>query len=107
MEFERCYSHRLGGPNDEVIQGHPLNGKGLEAYRAHEIRNSKWLAAERATNSVHSQFREESWTRTKHYFLYFNDECFECLAAATGQARARFQRNSGPEDQAERRKLAG
>jgi len=57
-----------------------LNGKGLEAYRAHEIRNSKWLAAERATNSVHSQFREESWTRTKHYFLFFHDECFECLA---------------------------
>lgn len=23
---------------------------------------------------------EESWTRTTRYFVFFHDECFECLA---------------------------
>lgn len=39
------YAHRFGGPNDEVIMGHPLHGNGLQAYRAHEVANSQWLRA--------------------------------------------------------------
>ena len=40
VEFKWCYAHKFGGPNDEVVSGHPLYGKGLEAYRAHEVANS-------------------------------------------------------------------
>jgi hypothetical protein len=58
----------------------PLYGKGLEAYRAHEVRNSRWLAAEQATNSVHRGYNAASWQDTKHYLLMFHDDCFECLA---------------------------
>lgn len=80
VEFRRCYAHRFGGSNDEVLEGHPLYGKGLEAYRAHEVKNSSWLAAEQAINSVHSGYRPEYWTKWKHYLLAFHDQYFECLA---------------------------
>ena len=75
-----CYAHRFGGPNDELIAGHPFHGRGLHGYRAHVVENSPWIAVERATNSVHRGFREERWARTKHYLLSFHDDTFECLA---------------------------
>jgi hypothetical protein len=31
VEFDLCISARPGAPNDEVFEGHPLNGRGLEA----------------------------------------------------------------------------
>jgi len=80
VEFEWCYAHKFGGPNDEVAAGHTLYGRGLQWYRAHEVINSRWLAAEQAINRVHSGYRPESWTKRKHYLLTFHDECFECLA---------------------------
>lgn len=80
VEFQRCYAHRFGGPNDEVITGHPLHGKGLQAYGAHEVANSQWLAAEQAINSVHRGYRSGAWAKQKHYLLMFHDDCFECLA---------------------------
>jgi hypothetical protein len=80
VEFTSCYAHRFGGPNDEVITGHPLQGRGLEAYRAHVVENSPWIATEMATNSVHRGFRPERWQRLKHFLLFFHDDTFECLA---------------------------
>ncbi len=80
VEFTSCYAHRFGGPNDEVVEGHPLYGKGLEAHRAHEVANSKWLAAEQAINSVHAGYRPQKWKERSHYLLFFHDDCFECLA---------------------------
>lgn len=80
VEFKSCYAHRFGGPNDEVISGHPFHGRGLEAYRAHVVENSPWIATEKATNSVHRGFRAERWERLRHYLLFFHDDTFECLA---------------------------
>jgi hypothetical protein len=80
VEFERCYAHKFGGSNDEVIEGHPLYGSGLEGYRAHEVLNSRWLATEQAINRVHPGYWPETWTKRKHYLLAFHDEYFECLA---------------------------
>ena len=95
VEFERCYSHRFGGPNDEVLEGHPLYGRGLDAYRAHEVINSRWLAAEQAINSVHHWYRPEAWTTRKHYLLAFHDECFECLAEGTQRPAGNVRRPTG------------
>lgn len=80
VEFKRCYAHKFGGHNDEVIEGHPLYGKGLQPYAAHEVVNSRWLAAEQAINSIHGGYRPETWTKLKHYLLELHDENFECLA---------------------------
>ena len=44
VEFVGCVSARLGSPNDEVFEGHPLSGKGLDGYTAQRVVNSRWLA---------------------------------------------------------------
>lgn len=43
IEISRCCDVRMGGPNDEAINGHPLHGRGLSGYEAHEVVNSEWL----------------------------------------------------------------
>jgi hypothetical protein len=80
IDFKRAYGYRFGGPNDEVWNGHPLHGKGLEPYGAHLVMNSPWIAAERKVNSVRTQFRPDRWERLRHYLLLFHDNVFECLA---------------------------
>jgi hypothetical protein len=76
-----CYASKFGGPNDEVIEGHPLHGKGLGAYQAHIVANSKWIEEVKLSNSVHPRFSPNSWANAKHYLLLFHDEMFECIAS--------------------------
>ena len=38
--FGRCHATKFGGPNDEVISGHPLFGRGFEPYEPHIVHNS-------------------------------------------------------------------
>lgn len=80
VEFERCHSAKLGSPNDEVLEGHPLAGKGLDAYTAQRVVNSRWLAEIQKINSVHAGYRPDAWTKVHHYVLWFHDTTFECLA---------------------------
>jgi hypothetical protein len=80
VEFEHCVSAKLGAPNDEVFNGHPLNGKGLEAYGVQRVVNSRWLKELEAINSVHHMYRPESWRDLTHYIFWFHDKTFECVA---------------------------
>lgn len=80
VEFEHCISTKLGTPNDEVFEGHPLNGKGLEAYGAQRVVNSRWLKELEKINSVHRMYRPEFWTDRNHYIFWFHDSTFECVA---------------------------
>jgi hypothetical protein len=80
VEFHRVHSVKLGGPNDEAIKGHPLNGKGLCAYAAHKVVNSRWIAEAERVNSVHPHHRGGWHERLNHYVFCFHDETFECLA---------------------------
>ncbi|MBU2709268.1 hypothetical protein KCM76_24950 [Zooshikella marina] len=80
ISFENCISTRFGAPNDEVHEGHPLEGKGLESYTAQVVRNSRWIDEIRQINSVHSCYNPESWKRLKHYIFWFHDSTFECIA---------------------------
>jgi hypothetical protein len=43
VEFERCICTEMGTPNDEVLHGHPLSGKGLAGYQPMAVKNSLWL----------------------------------------------------------------
>lgn len=85
VEFQRCYAHRFGGPNDEVITGHPLHGKGLQAYRAHEVANSRWLAADKAstvfTRGIGSRVGPSGSTTYS---------CFTMTASSVSQKDTRF-----------------
>lgn len=80
VEFTGCISARLGSPNDEVSEGHPLSGKGLDGYTAQEVLNSCWLAELEAINSVHRCYNPNRWRRLHHFVLWFHDTTFECIA---------------------------
>ena len=58
IEMRGCSDIRFGGPGDEAISGHPLHGKGLAGYRAHEVLNSAWIEERIKVNSVHPQNSE-------------------------------------------------
>ena len=47
----------MGGPNDEVLNGHPLYAKGLGGYGPYPVHNSPWISNEEAINSVHAQHK--------------------------------------------------
>lgn len=80
VEFDLCTSAKLGTPNDEVFEGHRLNGRGLEAYRAQEVINSPWIAEIQRTNSVHAGYNPDNWRDARHFIFWFHDSTFECIA---------------------------
>ena len=80
VSFDRCISHRFGAPNNEVLAGHPLNGKGLEPYAAHIVERSSWIAQLQAINSVHTRYDPSRWTAFRHFLLAFHDNMFEAVA---------------------------
>jgi hypothetical protein len=80
IEIWGCAQVRFGGPNDEAITGHPLYGKGLDAYRAHEVFNSRWIEDAIAVNSVHPYHSDARFRELHHYAFLFHDEMLEALA---------------------------
>jgi hypothetical protein len=80
VQFHRVKAVRMGDPNDEVLHGHPLFGKGLAMYEPHVVMRSSWLSELRRINSVHSAYNPAPWERFRHYLLAFHDETFECVA---------------------------
>jgi len=80
VEFKACSSAKLGSPNDEVNQGHPLHGKGYQGYSALKVINSPWIKELQAINSVHPQYDPSRWGDRNHYILGFHDSTFECVA---------------------------
>ncbi|MEZ5994554.1 MAG: hypothetical protein R3C25_02270 [Hyphomonadaceae bacterium] len=80
VRFDGCVSTQMGDPNDEVFQGHPLYGRGLQGYRPMVVRNSAWINQLQAINSVHSMYDPSRWTDLNHYFFGFHDSTFECVA---------------------------
>ena len=79
-EFIGCTCVRFGFPNDEVLDGHPLWGRGLTFYRAHEVIDSTWLADLRAIESVHDQAPETPFAESSHFVLTFHDSTLEAVA---------------------------
>jgi hypothetical protein len=80
VEFTHCDASRFSNINEEVLTGHPLWGKGLDLYGAHEVIHSQWLAEVQRINMVHKHYNPQQWERLKHYLLIFRDNIFECLA---------------------------
>lgn len=80
VEFAPCFVAKLGAPNDEVLDGHPLQGRGLESYTAQKVVNSRWLAEIEAINKVHHCYNPATWRERNHYVFWFHDTTFECIA---------------------------
>jgi hypothetical protein len=79
VDFIDCNAWKYGGPNVDVLSGHPLWGRGLDPNAAHMIAHSRWLAQEEKINQVHPQYNPDRWKTRKHYLLSFRDKTFECL----------------------------
>jgi hypothetical protein len=105
VQFLGCRVFQFGGPNDEVMNGHPLYGKGLSPYGAHRVANSRWLAEQQRINSVHWQYDPSSWLGTYHYVLLFHDSLFECLA--NGHRIERLRMSFGEAVELASRRLIG
>jgi hypothetical protein len=80
VEFKGCMCSKMGAPNDEVYEGHPLHGKGFEGYSPLRVVNSEWIKELETINSVHRQYRPERWRTLGHYIFGFHDCTFECVA---------------------------
>jgi len=80
LELRGCQELRFGGPNDEAIAGHPLHGRGLAGYRAHEVLNSPWIEETIKVNSFHPNHSDAPFRQLHHYALLFHDEMIEALA---------------------------
>ena len=80
-EFVDCLSLRMGSPNDEALGGHPLYGRGLEAYRLHEVVDSRWLSELRAIESAHPLAPAVPFEACRHFILTFHDSTVEAIAA--------------------------
>jgi hypothetical protein len=80
LELRGCQEIHFGGPNDEAIAGHPLHGRGLGGYRAHEVLNSAWIEEAIRVNSVHPHHSDAPFRQLHHYALLFHDEMVEALA---------------------------
>ena len=82
VEFPLCTAAKLGSPNDEVFDGHPLYGRGMDDYTAQRVMNSHWLAEIEAINKVHHCYNPAFWRERNHYVFWFHDTTFECIATS-------------------------
>ena len=80
VEFHGSISAKLGSPNDEVLEGHPLNVKGLDGSTAQRVVGSVWLAELEAISRVHRCYDPACWRKLNHYVLWFHNTTFECVA---------------------------
>jgi hypothetical protein len=88
-EFKGPVAVKLGPPNDEVLHGHPLDGRGLGGYGTYVVENSRWLAEVIGINRVHDHFDPRSWEDKRHFLLVFHDETVEAIASGIEVERVR------------------
>jgi hypothetical protein len=77
IEFDLCFGTTFGYPNDEALSGHPLYGRGLEAYGIFDVHNSHW--GRRKTEQNRISFPNTPDFNSRHLVFTFHDSTFECL----------------------------
>jgi hypothetical protein len=80
LRFEGVLQFRLGYPNDEALQGHPLAKFKLEPYAAYLVENSPLIAEIENQNRVHPAFRPGMYSKFRHWIITFHDETLEVVA---------------------------
>ena len=80
LNFVSCAAIKFGAPNDEIIEGHALYGRGIDVGGAYIVANSKWKTEVRYMQGLHQQFDESHWAKYKHYLLFFKERTFEAIA---------------------------
>jgi len=80
VEFERCICTKMGTPDEEVLEKHPLSGSGLVGYEAMVVKNSRWVKELDEINAVYAREKDVAWLGLNHYIFPFHDSTFECVA---------------------------
>jgi hypothetical protein len=75
------YAMSMGMPNDEALHGHPLEKRGLNSYRNHEIIKSPWIDALERANRVHSGHNAARYAKLRHIVMTFHDSLFEVVTS--------------------------
>lgn len=80
ITFRRCRIFKFGHPNEEVMHGHRLYGRGLSWSTVGEVLNSAWIAELNAINSVHSNHSDWIFADCRHFVFPFQDSMLEVVA---------------------------
>jgi hypothetical protein len=80
IEFDGCFATSFGSPGEETFSGHPLYGRGFEAYRAMQVIHSPWIARLQKIDSVHRHHDPSTYRALRHFIFPFHDTMFECVA---------------------------
>lgn len=75
------YAMSMGMPNDEALDGHPLEESGLNSYHNHEIIKSPWIDALEQANRVHSGHDPARYAKLRHIIMTFHDSLFEVVTS--------------------------
>lgn len=80
LRFEVVLQFRMGYPNDEALNGHPLAKYGLESYRSYTVENSPLIVELENQNRVHAGHRPGMYGRFCHWIVTFHDETLDVVA---------------------------
>lgn len=81
ISFSHCFEHRMGMPDENLVERHPLGSKGLTEYEAHIVENSRWIQELEERYRVISAFSRAEEREYRHYVFTFHDRCFECVSS--------------------------
>jgi hypothetical protein len=71
VSFHVAFGHRLGPPDRQGLEAHPLAARGLKRDGAFEVKGSSWV-------------RDSFGGKGRHYVFTFRDAMFECAAEGYG-----------------------
>ena len=92
LTFPSSADLKMGGLNDETLNGHPLYRFGLQPYSIHRIDNSPWLHELEQQNSVHPRHKSAWFLRDKvHYLFALKEETIECIVTEREGARVQIE----------------
>jgi hypothetical protein len=80
FRFRSVIETRFGGLNDELLDEHPLFGKGLDVVGFYIVRNSSWKESMGKAMSHHSGFDSTAWSDLNHYLFRDKGGELGCLA---------------------------
>lgn len=80
VEFDGCFSAKLGSPNEDGFAAHPLCGRGGDPGSVQRVLNSPWLREVKDIDGGHSQADNATAHELTHFIFWFHDSTFECLA---------------------------
>ncbi len=82
FRFTHSVETRFGGLNDEVLDQHPLYGRGLDICGFFVVKNSEWKSSLQNKMKTHICYNEKFWSKVEHYL--FRDKGGEMACLATG-----------------------